>query len=150
MALALRPPLLDDMQVEEALASLVNDFAKGSKIKYAFKREGSLRALDADRKTCLYRILQEALTNAAKHGRPTGVEVLLGTDGERVWLEIQDDGKGFDVGKRSGKGMGLVSMRERARQCGGVLDIRSAAGKGSRVRVELPLAGEPRNEERHD
>jgi signal transduction histidine kinase len=88
----------------------------------------------------LYRIAQEALNNALKHAQPTSVTVTVRTEDaspdQRVMLEIVDDGKGFDADAVGDKGgIGLDSMRERAEGIGGRLTIRSAPGKGTRIRV---------------
>ena len=141
MAVSLRPPMLDNMRVETALESLVNDFTKGSKIKFTLKHKDSLPELDADKKTCLYRVLQEALTNAVKHSGASHIDVVLGAGSKSIWLEIRDKGKGFDVdARRGGKGIGLVNMRERVRQCGGAFNVSSVVGQGSMIYVEIPLA----------
>jgi len=89
--------------------------------------------LPADVEQALYRIAQEALNNALKHAKPSSVVVTLRMEG-RVEIEVADDGSGFDVVDGAG-GIGLVSMRERAEKVGGTLTIRSAPGKGTRIRV---------------
>lgn len=88
----------------------------------------------------LYRIAQEALNNALKHAFATRETVRLLAEDECVALEIEDDGRGFDVASAEGKGgMGIASMRERTRQLGGELTIRSGPGAGTRVTVRVPL-----------
>jgi signal transduction histidine kinase len=86
----------------------------------------------------LYRVAQEALNNALKHGKPGRIVVCLRQLERRVCLEIADDGVGFDVAARADGGMGLRGMRERVERLGGRLDIESAPGLGTRVRVEVP------------
>ena len=87
----------------------------------------------------LVRIVQEALANARRHAQPRRVRVGLWLDGDLARLEVADDGSGFDAGK-SGVGMGQQSMRHRARGLGGDLEVESAPGSGTRVRVEVPVS----------
>jgi signal transduction histidine kinase len=89
-----------------------------------------------------YRIAQEALHNALRHGTPSTVEIRLGVSGGIVRLEVADDGKGFDPTVSAGAGarLGLASMRDRARTAGGRLEVRSAPGGGTTVRLLLPVA----------
>jgi signal transduction histidine kinase len=95
-------------------------------------------------RTAVYRIFQESLTNVWKHARAQQIEARLDLRPDRVCLEVNDDGVGFEVlphlGKYVGKGhLGLVSMRERAEEVGGTCTVESEPGKGTRVRVEIPL-----------
>jgi PAS domain S-box-containing protein len=89
----------------------------------------------------LLRIVQEALTNARKHSEARRIEVVLGGERNRVWAEVSDDGRGFRRDDAS-SGVGLSSMRERARSLGGNLQVESEPGKGTKVRFEMDLAGE--------
>ena len=88
----------------------------------------------------LLRIIQEALTNTRRHSEALNVVVSLGTDGAEVWAQVEDDGRGFDPGAASG--VGLKSMRERARALGGNLDVESEPGKGTRVRFAKNAEGD--------
>jgi DNA-binding NarL/FixJ family response regulator len=85
----------------------------------------------------LLRIVQEALTNVRKHSEARRVVVIMGVEGERIWTEVSDDGRG--VGPGASPGVGLSSMRERARALGGNLKFESEPGKGTKVRFEMPL-----------
>jgi signal transduction histidine kinase len=90
----------------------------------------------------LYRIAQEALNNALKHGAPTSVTVRICADKDGAVLEVVDDGCGFDLGSIDMEvGMGLASMRERTERLGGALDVESVPGEGTSVRVTLEVAG---------
>jgi signal transduction histidine kinase len=102
---------------------------------------GEVPRLTPAREEAAYRIAQEALHNALRHGTPSRVEVRLGKHDGSVLLEVHDDGRGFDPGApaRSGR-LGLASMRERARAVGGRLEVRSAAGAGTTVRLVVPVA----------
>jgi signal transduction histidine kinase len=96
--------------------------------------------LPRDTATALFRIAQEALRNAARHGRPKTIELSLEPDAGRVRLTVRDDGAGFDAAADAyRRGLGLYSMRERARQLDGSLDIRSRPGAGTTVVASLPL-----------
>jgi DNA-binding NarL/FixJ family response regulator len=86
------------------------------------------------------RIVQEALTNARKHSEARRIVVVLGSEGNRAWVEVSDDGRGFR--SDSSAGVGLLSMRERARTLGGNLKLESEVGKGTKVRFEMNLASE--------
>ena len=133
---------LDDMRVEAALESLVEKFAEGAHLEHGFQAAAGLPALDGAVRTCLYRVLQEALTNVGRHAAAHRVEVSLSAERGSVRLEVSDDGRGFDAAARGGgKGIGLVSMRERIRQCGGRFSVRSEPGKGTVVVAAVPAAG---------
>jgi signal transduction histidine kinase len=95
--------------------------------------------LPADTETALYRIAQEALTNVAKHARAANVDVILERRGDTVLLIIEDDGVGFDPAGAGGggQGFGLLGMQERAGLVGAMLEIESAAGKGTTVLVRM-------------
>jgi signal transduction histidine kinase len=100
--------------------------------------------LNRDAETHLYRISQEALNNIAKHAKPTQVTAILERRGDNVILIIEDNGVGFEPAKEkvpteSGKGLGLVGMRERAMLVGGSVEIESAPGKGTTIYVKVPF-----------
>lgn len=89
----------------------------------------------------VYRIYQEALSNALKHAGATRFEVRLGRSGKQLRLEIRDDGQGFDAARAAadGKGLGLSTIRERAELLGGVVRLTSSRGRGTTVQVEVPV-----------
>jgi signal transduction histidine kinase len=89
-------------------------------------------------KIALHRILQEALSNATRHGRPTAIRVTLSTDGVTLHVAIRDDGAGF-ASERLGNGLGLAGMRERAELLGGSFAVESTPTAGTQVVVSLPL-----------
>jgi PAS domain S-box-containing protein len=96
--------------------------------------------LSLEAKEALYRIAQEALHNIAKHAGATRVWLRLGAEGEVVWLQISDDGAGFDAGSEFPGHLGLKSMRERAQRAHGIFSLESAPGQGTRLSVRLPAA----------
>ena len=95
-------------------------------------------------RTCLYRVVQEALTNCARHAEAHEIRIALHTEAGRLLLTVQDDGRGL-AGRSpldhasNGGGLGLMGIEERVRELGGTLAIRSAAGKGTRLNASIPL-----------
>jgi PAS domain S-box-containing protein len=139
LAVSLRPPILDDLGIDVALETLTEEFADGSSIQTSFTHEGPKPALGNAEETCLYRVLQEALTNAAKHSGATRIDVQLRTSRGEVCLEIHDNGKGFDAeAQQTRGGIGFIGMRERLSRCGGTLDVISEADEGTTVRARIP------------
>ena len=88
--------------------------------------------------TAAYRIVQEALTNVARHARATSAMVRVWADSS-LWVQIEDKGIGFDLNAKAGTTLGLTGMQERARGLGGDLTVESAPGRSTRVTAELPL-----------
>lgn len=144
LAVSLRPPILDDLGIEAALESLTEEFADRAEAEISFTRKGTVPPLDKEKETCLYRVLQEALTNAVRHAEAGRVDVSLEpTDGE-VRLRIRDDGRGFDTDpSQPAAGTGMVGMRERLIRCGGHLEVQSAPGRGTTITACLPAGITP-------
>jgi signal transduction histidine kinase len=101
--------------------------------------DGSLPALPDPSLTCIYRVVQEALTNAARHSEAQNVEILVATRDHELELVVTDDGIGLAAGWDRGRGMGLVGMEERVREVGGTFEIGNQSGAGVRIRVRLPV-----------
>lgn len=142
IAWELRPAALDHLGLAAALDNFTREFSKHYRVPAEFHAAG----LDGDRlmpevETTLYRIAQEALNNVMKHAAATQVGVLLERHGPQVTLIVEDDGRGFEPsGAIEGeRGMGLLSMRERAEQIGGTFGIESAPGAGTTLYVRVPL-----------
>jgi signal transduction histidine kinase len=94
-------------------------------------------------KITVYRLLQEALANSFRHAQGRNIEVRVVGDAGVVTLEVHDDGPGFDTARAMTKGrLGLSGMRQRAEILGGSFELTSTPGEGTRVRVQLPLAGD--------
>ncbi len=147
LALELRPSVLDDMGLIPALERYTHDYSRKFGIAVDFHTVGfdGMR-LRPQVETALYRIVQEALTNVARHAQAETVSVLLERKANRLVVIVEDDGKGFDVERllRSGspeEKLGLFGMRERASLIGGELTIESSPGAGTTVFVEVPLDG---------
>jgi len=105
-------------------------------------RPSMLDDLPEGPRTCLYRVIQEALTNCARHAEAREVRVTLHGSNDRVSLTVQDDGKGFDPQTRPNRGMGLIGIEERVRELGGEVSIFSQPQKGTVLRAEVPLSEE--------
>jgi two-component system sensor histidine kinase UhpB len=145
----LRPLALEDLGLVPALRSLVRAAREGEgAIPDAKLRvTGQPILLSSEQELALYRITQEALTNIRKHARATGVRVDLVFDAENVRLEVTDDGEGFevpasltDLAQRDS--FGLMGIQERVWAVSGMLSVQSAPGRGTQLRVMMPIAGE--------
>ena len=145
----LRPDLLDHLGLVPTLEWYVADFMKRRpEIQVAFQVVGLKRRLNPQLEIVLYRAFQECLTNISRHSRAHHVSITLACSHPRVIFSVRDDGVGFEHGEnifssgKAPKGIGLLSMRERVAFAGGIMDIHSEKGKGTSVRVELPLERE--------
>jgi signal transduction histidine kinase len=136
----LRPMMLDDLGLVAASEWLVENFTRRTGVPCELNMgEGELDLPDPYA-TAVFRVLQESLTNVARPSRATEVVVNLVRDDSSVTLAIQDNGIGFAVaGPRKTNSFGLLGLRERAQLLGGEVEIVSAAGKGTRVRLRIPL-----------
>ncbi|HSD32378.1 MAG TPA: ATP-binding protein [Gemmatimonadales bacterium] len=140
LARGLHPSVLDDLGLAVAVTRCVQEFAR----VHGIAEETRIEGLDAPppsplMQTTVYRVLQEALTNVAKHAGAHRVRVRLTRDATAVELRVQDDGAGFEPGAVGRRGLGLRSMEERAALLGGVVQIASARGKGTTITARLPL-----------
>jgi signal transduction histidine kinase len=136
---SLRPPVLDDLGLKEAARSLLEQVR--AKTGIALESELSLdsRAVPPAVGENVYRILQEAVTNVARHAGPTRGRVTLLQTGDALELVVEDWGVGFEPGRAGTSSMGLLSMRERAQLLGGTFNVRSEPGRGTRVSVAVPI-----------
>jgi two-component system sensor histidine kinase UhpB len=143
LARQLRPTALDDHGLAEAIRAQLARFAAQTGVQTGIEVEGDPAELDEDVQIAVYRIAQEALTNAGRHARARRVDVRLSVDGHSAELQVNDDGGGFDATRpRSrasrGAGLGLEGMAERARLVAGALDVRSSPGNGTTVTLRIP------------
>ena len=138
LARQLRPTVLDDLGLTAALAGNVTDLDRRSAVNASFESRGSFGDLPADAQLVVYRVAQEALSNAAQHAGAEHVLVKLNRSGRGVELTISDDGRGFTF-DQADRGLGLGGMRERALLVGGDLRIESRPRIGTRVRLHLPI-----------
>lgn len=142
MIRGLLPPVLDQKRLSAALRAVFRDIREvyGLTVHASLDQVGS--QLDSFNLLALYRIIQEAVTNAARHAQVNEATVTLRKQGDTVIAEIRDEGCGFEVDGD----IGLKSMRERAAMVGGRLTVDSSSGKGTTVRATVPLMG-PENEQ---
>lgn len=144
LSIDLRPSALDDLGLLPALRWYVKEYQKKCAIEVDFQATGFKERLPAEMETALYRIVQEGLTNTAKHANAHKVNITLKEDMDRVYAKIVDDGQGFDYEgllKTPGqeRGLGLAGMQERAVLLDGALDIHSTPGQGTVIQVSIPL-----------
>lgn len=140
LSLSLRPTMLDDLGLLATLRWHLGRYTSQTGVKVHFKRGRLPRNLPHDVVTTAYRIVQEALTNVARHARTSEVMVSLRTDGHVLRMEVKDDGVGFDLDRLPETGgVGLGGMRERVIAAGGSLTIESRPGCGTYILAELPL-----------
>jgi two-component system sensor histidine kinase UhpB len=138
LARQLRPTALDDHGLAPAIEAQVRGFAERTGVEAHVAVNGDPSGLDEETQTVVYRVAQEALSNAAQHAQPGRIDVELNTGDDGVELRVRDDGEGFDpLAVRAG-GLGLDGMAERARLAGGVLDLHSERGAGTELTLRLP------------
>ncbi|HGY09897.1 MAG TPA: sensor histidine kinase [Oceanithermus profundus] len=134
----LRPAALDDLGLERALERHLREFAQRTGLRVRPRLD--IPRLERPVQLALFRIVQEALTNVARHAGATTVWVTLAPRDDRLWLEVRDDGAGFDP-ETTTPSLGLAGMRERAEQIEGTFRVETGPAQGTRIVVEVPLAG---------
>jgi signal transduction histidine kinase len=137
LALLLRPSMLDDLGLIPALNWHARETCKRTGRNVVVTAEEAIDNLPEEHRTCIYRLVQEAVNNAVRHANARTVEVALRRDRQRVNVTVQDDGAGFDT--RFTRGLGLLGMEERVRRLGGRLKINSAPGRGTVIEAVLPV-----------
>ncbi|MGC4034349.1 MAG: PAS domain S-box protein [Chitinophagaceae bacterium] len=134
----LRPSLLDDLGLVAAMEWYLNDFKQRTGLDISFNLPKEEIELPESVTTCLFRILQESLTNVARHSGASSVEVKLQENENGIILVIKDDGKGYDGGSSDKKTLGIIGMKERASMVGGKYTITGKPGLGTIVSIEVP------------
>ena len=143
----LRPAALDDLGLAAVAKRLLNDFSKRTGIEVNISGDyDALKELDGDKRIVVFRLLQECLTNIVKHAHASRVVVTVKKAGSNLTLQINDDGQGFSVDRKSHDGgrrggMGILGMRERMGLVGGEFQIDSSPRKGTTVTARIPLVG---------
>jgi signal transduction histidine kinase len=145
MALLLRPSMLDDLGLIPALKWQARECAKRTSMNVSVATEVESDELPDEYKTCVYRVVQEALHNCERHSHATTVRIRVEQKPDRLTLVIQDDGQGFDVQQM--KGVGLLGIQERVARLGGMSSVHSQLGGGTILSVDLPSAEQPRSTE---
>jgi signal transduction histidine kinase len=147
LAQDLRPPVLDTLGLKQAIETYCTKFTERTKLPITLEVESGLPTLPDVYNVTFYRVLQEALTNAAKHAEADHIWVELGLDGSSINLIIQDNGQGLKKNGDHTNGIGLTGMNERLSLAGGKLLIKSAAEGGTILTAALPIKTE-KNKER--
>ena len=138
LALLLRPSMLDDFGLLPALNWQAREVSKRTGLNIAVDADAACDDLPEEHRTCIYRAVQEAMNNAARHAQARSVRVIVRREAGKVRFSVQDDGQGFDT--RYTRGLGLLGMEERVRRLGGALTVESQPGRGATVSAELPVA----------
>jgi signal transduction histidine kinase len=139
LAMGLRPSMLDDLGLEPALQWQGREFSRHTGVPATVRVAGDFDDLDDQVRTCIYRVVQEALTNCARHAEASQVEVMVSRQSRNVRVTIKDNGTGFDVRTKTRTGMGLIGMKERVESLGGDLAISSSNGNGTAVVLSIPV-----------
>ena len=143
LAYGLNPDLLEHLGLEAALNCMIRDFSKHERVQITADFSILNNTFDRNTGIVFYRIVQEALTNIRKHAGASRVRISLHRYDDRITVTIEDDGKGFDVPtirlEKQKKGMGLTAMAFRARMLGGDFEISSREGRGTKIKVNLPV-----------
>ena len=144
LSVELRPRVLDDLGLIPGLLSLFSRFSSQTGVEIDFKHTGIKRKrVTPEIEISAYRIIQEALTNVVRHADVKTTSVRLQVEADMLWIQVQDEGKGFDLQQamKAEDSMGLLSMTERAEQVGGWLEVQTAPGEGTLITCQLPLGG---------
>jgi signal transduction histidine kinase len=138
----LRPAALDELGLGAAIESLASSHAEltGAQVHVDLDLGAAGARLDKELESAVYRVVQEALTNVAKHADADNVWIDVVSEDEAITVTVRDDGRGFDINRRTG-GFGLIGMRERVALAGGSLTIVSTPGRSTELRGRIPLAG---------
>jgi len=151
MSLNLRPSMLDDMGLVPTLLWHIDRYTNQTGIHVNFQYDVFSKRLPSEVETAAYRIIQEALTNVARHAQVREVFVGLVSQEDTLWVEVLDNGKGFEVSAEADRpSSGLSGMRERAGLLGGYLVVESFIGQGTQIVAALPLADRPLERRKHE
>jgi signal transduction histidine kinase len=138
LAMGLRPSMLDDLGLQAALQWQGREFSRHTGVPATVQVQGSLEGLNDAQNTCIYRLVQEALTNCARHAKAKNVWVTVRPEGDNVVVMVRDDGIGFNARNGVRTGCGLLGIRERVEALDGKVQILSEPRKGTTIRVQLP------------
>ncbi len=140
----LRTGIMDNRSLIGALEWQGNQFEKNTGIAFIFETSDPDMAVDMPVANCIFRILQEALTNITRYAEASKVKVVLTNKANEAGLSIEDDGNGFDIKSvKNKKTFGMLGMKERVASLNGIFEIDTAAGKGTRIYVSIPLIKKP-------
>jgi signal transduction histidine kinase len=139
LAAGLRPAVLDDLGLPAAVQKQAREFSMRTGVKVTVSVDGPFNQLIDPHRTYIYRIVQEALTNCAKHAKARQIDVALADRGDRVELSVTDDGVGFSRERGLHTGLGVIGMEERVRELGGVIVVNSTPEHGTMIHASIPL-----------
>ncbi len=147
LILGLRPTMLDHLGLVPALRSFAQSRLEPAGVRVAVEASSAPRRLPTEVETALFRVVQEAITNIARHAAARNVHISFHFEAARITVRIEDDGIGFDMveatlSPHSGRGLGLMGMRERVEVLGGDIDIDTAPGYGVKIRICVPAGKE--------
>jgi signal transduction histidine kinase len=135
LVMGLRPSMLDDFGLQPALEWLVRDFRRRFAIPVELTLRGEVSELPDQTRTCVYRIVQEALTNCARHAQAKQIEIAVAAERNTLDLTVADDG----IDPLRARGMGLLGIEERVRELHGTFEVRPRTPSGTRLHVMLPI-----------
>jgi signal transduction histidine kinase len=138
LALGLRPSMLDDFGLQAALEWQARDFMSRYAITVGLKMDGDFDTLPDKHRTCVYRIVQEAMTNCVRHAQAKNIHIWVTAEGSQLRVSVSDDGIGLDPAQRR-KGLGLRGIDERVQELHGTMRIAREPGRGTGLIVHLPL-----------
>ncbi|HEV7768386.1 MAG TPA: sensor histidine kinase [Thermoanaerobaculia bacterium] len=137
LVMGLRPSMLDDFGLQPALEWHVRDFRRRANMRVELSISGDVAALPDQHRTCVYRIVQEALTNCARHAHAKRADISLRYESGRIELVVTDDGIGLDPTRS--RGMGLLGIEERVRELCGTFEVRTPQQGGTQLSIVLPV-----------
>ena len=138
LSMLLRPSMLDDLGLSAAVGWYTKQFSASAAMRVILHDDGSADRLPEAHKVSLYRIIQEALTNSARHSGARTILINLASEDDRYTVRIEDDGKGF-APSREARGIGLIGIEERVSGMAGKLELKSAPGAGTKLFISIPL-----------
>jgi signal transduction histidine kinase len=142
LAMGLRPSMLDDIGLRPALEWQGRQISRSASIPVSMDFSGETSELPELQRTCIYRAVQEALTNSVRHAHASSIRVKVDAKPGRLVATVEDDGDGFDNSEGGGKGIGLLGIQERVAELGGSVRIVTGPGKGTKLILQIPIPGE--------
>ena len=139
LAMGLRPAMLDELGLIPALQWQGREHSRRTGIPVSIEVEGAVDEIPEEFRTCVYRVVQEALTNIARHASARCILIGVAATGDGLAISVKDDGIGFDSRARTRAGLGLLGMAERVKKLGGRLDVVSRPGNGTSIMAHMPL-----------
>ena len=140
MSMGLRPSVLDELGLGPALKWQAREFMRRSGVPIEVAIDGTLDRLADTHRTCVYRVVQEALTNCARHARASQIRITVHGGAQTIAVAVEDNGVGFEVAETRSRGLGLLGAEERVRELGGKIEIFSQPAKGTILRCEIPAS----------